>query len=67
MAEVNEDLVQVLEANRASFAAAGPAFEEDVKLIDAKLTKVKGGKATTTETKTKTTRKTRKTTVKKGK
>jgi hypothetical protein len=43
MAEVNEDLVQQLEQNRASFAAGG--FEEDVKLIDAKLAKVRGGKS----------------------
>ena len=45
MAEVNQDLVQQLEQNRASFEAAGAAFAEDVKLIDAKLAEARGGEA----------------------
>jgi uncharacterized protein YdcH (DUF465 family) len=66
MAETNQDLLRQLEANRASFEAAG--FTEDVKLIDAKIKEVEGGKvATTTTTTTKKTRKTRKSTAKKGK
>jgi hypothetical protein len=48
MAEVNQDLVQQLEQNRASFEGAGPAFAEDVKLIDAKLAEARGGAATVT-------------------
>jgi hypothetical protein len=43
MAEVNQDLVQQLEQNRASFERAGAAFDEDVKLIDAKLAEARGG------------------------
>jgi hypothetical protein len=45
MAEVNQDLVQQLEQNRASFERAGAAFDEDVKLIDAKLAEARGGEA----------------------
>jgi hypothetical protein len=67
MAEVNQDLVQQLEQNLASFEAAG--LTEDAEAIKAKLAKVQGGKATTAKVTTaKTTRKyTRKTTAKKGK
>jgi hypothetical protein len=45
MAEVNQDLLDQLNSNLASFEAAGPAFEEDVKNIKAKIAKVQGGKA----------------------
>jgi hypothetical protein len=43
MAEVNQDLVQQLEANLASFEAAG--LTEDAKAIKAKLAEVEGDKA----------------------
>lgn len=42
MAEVDQDLVQQLELNLASFEAAG--LEEDAKAIRAKLAKVSGEK-----------------------
>jgi hypothetical protein len=67
MAEVNQDLVQQLEQNLASFEAAG--LEEDAKAIKAKLAKVQGGKATTVEATTvkRGPGRPRKTTAKKGK
>ena len=47
MAEVNEDLVQQLEQNLASFKAAG--LEEDAKAIEVKLAASGGGKAAPAE------------------
>jgi hypothetical protein len=64
MAEVNQDLLQQLHQNLASFEAGG--FEEDAKAIRAKIAEVEGAKPKKASAK-KTSKKARKTTAKKGK
>ena len=61
MAEVNQDLVQQLEQNLASFEAAG--LDEEAEGVRKKLAKVKGSKAEAKDE----AKETRKTTAKKGK
>lgn len=50
MAEVNQDLVQQLEANLASFEAAG--LTDEAESVKKKLADVKGGKSPTVAAKT---------------